>query len=77
MRGKLVKIGNSQGFRVPKPLLEQAGLTGEVEFTVLPEGLLVSPVEEHDSGNLFIFAGKSALEELNTPEEDAAWAFLQ
>lgn len=72
-----MKIGNSQGFRVPKPLLEEAGLTGEVEYTLLPEGLLISPLEEHDSGNIFILASRSALEELNTPEEDEAWAFLQ
>ena len=77
MRGKLVKIGNSQGVRIPKALIEQAGLTGEIEFTLLPDGILISPLEEHDSGNIFILASRSALEELNTPEEDAAWAFLQ
>lgn len=77
MRGKLVKIGNSQGVRIPKTLVDQAGLTGEIEFTVLPDGLLISPVEDYDSGNMFIFAGRSALEEMNTPEEDEAWAFLQ
>jgi len=32
MRAKIVQIGNSQGVRIPKPLLEQAGLAGEVEL---------------------------------------------
>lgn len=34
MRGRIVRIGNSQGIRIPKPLLEQTGLTGEVEISV-------------------------------------------
>lgn len=33
MRAKIVRIGNSQGVRLPKLLLEQAGLTDEVELT--------------------------------------------
>lgn len=33
MRAKIVRIGNSQGVRLPKPLLEQAGLTDDVEIT--------------------------------------------
>jgi antitoxin MazE len=27
-----VQIGNSQGVRIPKPLLEEAGLAGDVEL---------------------------------------------
>lgn len=33
MRAKIVRIGNSQGVRLPRPLLEQSGLSGEVELT--------------------------------------------
>ena len=32
VRSRIVRIGNSQGIRIPKPLLEQAGLEGEVEL---------------------------------------------
>lgn len=32
MRARIVRIGNSQGVRLPKPLLEQAGLVDEVEL---------------------------------------------
>lgn len=32
MRSRIIQIGNSQGVRIPKPLLEQAGLEGEVEL---------------------------------------------
>jgi antitoxin MazE len=33
MRARIVRIGNSRGVRLPKLLLEQAGLTDEVELT--------------------------------------------
>ena len=40
----LVKIGNSQGVRIPKTLIEQAELEGkELRFQVVNEGLLISP----------------------------------
>jgi len=32
MKSRIVSIGNSQGVRIPKPLLEQAGLAGDVEL---------------------------------------------
>ncbi len=34
MKTRLVRIGNSRGVRLPKPLIEQAGLTDEVELKV-------------------------------------------
>jgi antitoxin MazE len=34
MRSKIVRIGNSQGVRLPKLLIEQAGLTVDVELHV-------------------------------------------
>jgi antitoxin MazE len=32
MKARIIRIGNSQGVRLPKPLLEQAGLPAEVEL---------------------------------------------
>jgi antitoxin MazE len=34
IRSKVVKIGNSRGIRIPRTLLEQAGLTDDVEMRV-------------------------------------------
>ena len=34
MKTRIVQIGNSHGVRIPKPLLEQTGLSGEVELGV-------------------------------------------
>ncbi len=40
----IVKIGNSQGIRIPKPLVEQAGLDGrELTLKLVDDGLLISP----------------------------------
>ena len=34
MRANLIRIGNSRGIRIPKPLQKQAGLGARVEFLV-------------------------------------------
>jgi antitoxin MazE len=41
VKTKLVKIGNSQGIRIPKPILEQLGLTEDVELEILADQLIV------------------------------------
>jgi antitoxin MazE len=41
MKTKLVRIGNSRGIRIPKPLLEEAGLDDEVTLTVTEQGLVI------------------------------------
>lgn len=41
---QLVKIGNSQGIRIPKPLIEQAHLEGkELKLQLVNGGLLITP----------------------------------
>ena len=43
----LTKIGNSQGIRIPKPIIEQANLqNSEIEFKITKEGLLLRPVKK-------------------------------
>ncbi len=39
---RLVKIGNSQGIRIPKLLLEQVGLSGQVQVEVDNDRLILS-----------------------------------
>jgi antitoxin MazE len=41
VKTKIVRIGNSRGVRIPKPLLEQAGLKDEVHLRVVDEGIIV------------------------------------
>ena len=44
MHTRLIRIGNSQGIVLPKKLLQQYRLSGEVELHPTPEGLLITPV---------------------------------
>lgn len=41
VKARLVRIGNSRGIRLPKVLVEQAGLTGELELEVRRRQLVV------------------------------------
>jgi len=41
VRTRIIKIGNSQGVKIPKLLLEQAGLGEEVELVVQDSQLLI------------------------------------
>ena len=47
---RIVRIGNSQGFRVPKALLEQAQLPAEVELYAEPGRLLVRAARKPRAG---------------------------
>ena len=41
---KIIQIGNSQGIRIPKPLIALANLDGkELEYVVMDSGLLITP----------------------------------
>ncbi len=41
MKTKIVRIGNSRGVRIPKPLLQQAGLENEVHLRVVESGIII------------------------------------
>lgn len=41
MKTRLVRIGNSRGIRLPKPLIIQAGLTEEVELHVRDGAIVI------------------------------------
>jgi len=50
MRIDLVKIGNSQGFRIPKTVIEQAQLTGELDLEVSPGAIVIRSVKQPRQG---------------------------
>ena len=41
MKTRIVSIGNSQGIRISKVLLEQTGLSGEVEISVKGKAIVI------------------------------------
>ena len=50
MKTDLVRIGNSRGIRIPKPLIEQCGFGDEVDLRVENERLIISPERHPRSG---------------------------
>jgi len=48
---KIIKIGNSQGVRIPKPIISLANLENqELEFVVLDSGLLITTKKQNRIG---------------------------
>ncbi len=41
MRASIVRIGNSRGVRIPKPVIEQCGFGSRVEMTVAGRSLVI------------------------------------
>ena len=50
MRAHIVKIGNSQGIRIPKPLLDQTGIKDDVELEVDKTQIIIRPISHPRSG---------------------------
>lgn len=45
MKASIIQIGNSQGLRIPKPILEQCGFGSVVELEVQDKKLIIKPHE--------------------------------
>lgn len=56
IRTRIVKIGNSQGIRIPKLLLEQSGIQEDVEIEVQGDRLIVRKASNLRSGWAEAFA---------------------
>lgn len=41
MKARIVQIGNSRGIRLPKAVLDQAGLTEEVDIEATPNQIII------------------------------------
>lgn len=61
MRVALVRIGNSRGIRIPKPLIEQYGFTGAVELHAEEQRLVITRCRRPREGwkEAFAAAGDS------------------
>ncbi|MDZ4657027.1 MAG: AbrB/MazE/SpoVT family DNA-binding domain-containing protein [Bythopirellula sp.] len=82
MRTRIVAIGNSQGIRIPKPLLEESGLGEVVDVTVENSSLVIRPVRKPRDGWDAAFAimaerGDDALLDSDAPSlsswDDQEW----
>lgn len=50
MRANIIKIGNSHGLRIPKPILEQTGIRDEVEIELEKNQIIIRPVQNAREG---------------------------
>jgi len=67
----IVKIGNSQGIRIPKPLIEQADLEGkELKLQLVQNGLLITPEKKARDGWEEIIEQSIATNEIEPPDEE-------
>ena len=82
MKARLVRIGNSRGVRLPKPLIEEIGLTDEVELRVRDGAIVILPARTPRQGwaeaaQALHDRGKDTLLDASTPtrfdEEDWEW----
>ncbi len=66
MKTELVRIGNSRGLRIPKPLIQQCGLGDTVEVRVENDCLVISAARRPRQGwaEAFRAAGSAVRDEL-------------
>lgn len=46
MKAQIIQIGNSQGIRIPKVLLEETGISGEVDLESTADGILIRNIKK-------------------------------
>ena len=70
MKAELVRIGNSRGIRIPKPLIEQCGLRDTVDLRVEENRIIISSERKPREGwrEAFQAAGPSDNDELLIPD---------
>jgi antitoxin MazE len=66
MKVELIRIGNSRGIRIPKPIIQQCRFEGSVELRVENDQLLIAPARLPRDGweEAFRAAASSAHDEL-------------
>ena len=75
IRSKVVKIGNSRGIRIPRVILEQAGLTDEVEMKVEGNRLIIHAIHHPRQGwdDRFAAMAEQGDDQLLDPIPAAQW----
>jgi antitoxin MazE len=75
MKTRVVKIGNSQGVRIPKPLIEQAGLGVDVELEVEGYSVVIRPASRLRQGWSQAFAQMASLGDDGLLDQDTPSTF--
>ena|SRR5437867_542354 len=67
MKTRIVRIGNSRGIRIPKPLIEQTGLDGDVEVAVHGNTLVISSARSRNRIGLLVRSQRTQSWLFSTP----------
>ncbi len=70
---KLTKIGNSRGVRLPKTLIEQAGLKDDVELTAREGQIIIANQRKPREGWAEAYQAAAARGDLELTPEDQEW----
>jgi len=82
MKAAIIKVGNSRGIRIPKPVLEQCGFEDEVEMHIHEKSLIISSPHQTRQGwdDAFQSMAKSGddkmpeeLEDISSTWDDTEW----
>jgi antitoxin MazE len=63
VKGRMIKVGNSQGIRIPQSLLEQSGISGNVEIEVTDNQIVITAASRAQTGWAEKFARMSDTED--------------
>lgn len=75
MKANIIQIGNSQGIRIPKVLLEETGISGEVELESVPDGILIRNVSKPRGNWDSVFAKLAEIDDDQQVGIEASAAF--
>ena len=74
MKVELVRVGNSRGIRIPKPIIEQCGFEDVVELHIESDRLVIAAARQRREGweEAFRAAGSCAHDDvlLDTPSNE-------
>jgi len=75
VKTRIIRIGNSQGIRIPKPLLEQSGITGEVELEIEDNKIIIHAAESPRRGweEAFAAMAQHGDDVLIDPDAESDW----
>ncbi len=65
MKSRIIRSGNSQGVRIPRSLLDQSGLSGEVELEAKENGIVIRAPDDPRAG------WEAAFTEMHASGDDA------
>jgi antitoxin MazE len=75
MKSQIIQIGNSQGIRIPKVLLEDSHITGDVDLELHPDGILIRNAQKPRAGWDEAFKAMAEEEHDDLSDGNASTAF--